>query len=74
MTACESSRSKLGDRTGDQLGLPLALLVSGAACVVGSLWLIDDLAAAMLTERLFLVAFLMLDTPGASPARALQVR
>ena len=74
MTACESSRSKLGDRTGDQLGLPSALLVSGAACVVGSLWLIDDLAAAMLTERLFLVAFPTLDTPGASPARALEVR
>jgi CHAT domain-containing protein/tetratricopeptide (TPR) repeat protein len=57
LTACESARSVIGDVAGNQLGLPSALLLAGATCVIGSHWLIDDLASALLTERFFQETF-----------------
>jgi CHAT domain-containing protein/broad specificity phosphatase PhoE len=73
VTACESSRSELADPTGDQLGLPSALLVSGATCVVGSSWVIDDLAVALLSPRFFREAYPGADSGRVSHARALRL-
>ncbi len=53
LSACESAVSDHRDPAGEQTGLPSALLTAGAATVVGSLWLVDDLATALLSRRFF---------------------
>ncbi len=53
LSACESAVSDYRDPAGEQTGLPSALLSAGAATVVGSLWLVDDLATALLSRRFF---------------------
>lgn len=53
LSACESALSDYRDATGEQLGLPSAFLASGVATAVGSLWVVDDLATALLSRRFF---------------------
>src|SRR5262249_37412519 len=54
LTACESARSKLLDLTGEQLGLPTAILSAGAGSVIGSLWRVDDMSTALLMRQFFI--------------------
>jgi CHAT domain-containing protein len=57
LTACETALVDTADLTGEQLGLPAAILAAGATAVIGSLWQVDDLATALLVanfmERVF---------------------
>lgn len=54
LTACESARSEIGDLTGEQLGLPSAVLAAGAGAVVGSLWRVNDVSTALLVRQFFI--------------------
>jgi len=54
LTACESARSDLLDLTGEQLGLPSAVLAAGAGAVVGSLWRVEDVPTALLVRQFFI--------------------
>jgi CHAT domain-containing protein/tetratricopeptide (TPR) repeat protein len=71
LTACESALVTLADTTGEQLGLPSALIATGAATVIGSLWLVNDLATALISRHLFRVLFDSSDKMIISPGRAL---
>src|SRR5262249_18796516 len=51
LSACESGMIEPTDTAEDYVGLPTALLVAGAASVVGSLWIVDDASAALLVTR-----------------------
>jgi CHAT domain-containing protein/tetratricopeptide (TPR) repeat protein len=52
LSACESGRVDV--RHPDEfLGLPAAFLRAGAAAVVSSLWRVDDVAAMLVTRRLY---------------------
>jgi CHAT domain-containing protein len=53
LSMCESALSDHRDLAGDQLGLPTALLTAGAATCIGSLWGVNDLATALLSQRFF---------------------
>jgi CHAT domain-containing protein len=53
LTACESAQVDLTDATGEQIGLPSALLAAGASAVVGSLWAVNDMATALLGRSFF---------------------
>jgi CHAT domain-containing protein len=54
LTACESAIADTDDPTGEQLGLPSAILAAGGSTVIGSLWLVEDLATALLVRQLFI--------------------
>jgi CHAT domain-containing protein/tetratricopeptide (TPR) repeat protein len=53
LSACESGVADYRDPAGEQMGLPSALLGAGAITAVGSLWVVDDLATALLSRRFF---------------------
>jgi CHAT domain-containing protein/tetratricopeptide (TPR) repeat protein len=53
LSACESALTDFRDATGEQLGLPSAFVATGARTVIGSLWLANDTATALLIERFF---------------------
>jgi CHAT domain-containing protein len=53
LSACESALTDFRDATGEQLGLPAAFVAAGASTVIGSLWLANDTATALLIERFF---------------------
>ncbi|MFB3764055.1 MAG: CHAT domain-containing protein [Methanotrichaceae archaeon] len=54
LSACESALSDLQDTTDEYIGLPAAFLVAGTTAVVGSLWLVDDLATSLLIEQFYM--------------------
>ncbi len=53
MTACESALTDVHDNAVEQLGLPSALLAAGATTTVGSMWAMDDFAAALVSVKMF---------------------
>jgi CHAT domain-containing protein/tetratricopeptide (TPR) repeat protein len=53
LSACESGLTDERDPAGEQMGLPSALLAAGGITAVGSLWVVDDLATALLSRRFF---------------------
>jgi CHAT domain-containing protein len=62
-SACESGAADVARLPDEATGLPAALLQAGAAHVLGALWPVNDLSAALLVSR---VAEACLD-PGADP-------
>jgi CHAT domain-containing protein len=66
-SACESGAADVTRLPDEATGLPAALLQAGAAHVLGTLWPVSDLSAALLVSR---VAEACLD-PGADPAAEL---
>jgi CHAT domain-containing protein len=52
-SACQSALTAVGEEAGEAFSLAYALLAAGAACVIASLWPVDDLATAMLMGRLY---------------------
>jgi CHAT domain-containing protein/tetratricopeptide (TPR) repeat protein len=64
LTACESGLTDPLDRAGEQLGLPSAMLASGASAVIASLWTVDDMSTALLAGRFF-------DEAAKHPARSI---
>lgn len=51
--ACQSGRHEAIDAPDEFTGLPSGFLQAGAACVITSLWQVNDLATALLMTRLY---------------------
>ncbi|MCO6009795.1 CHAT domain-containing protein [Actinoallomurus purpureus] len=66
LSACQTALTL--DQPDELLALPTAFLVAGVAGVIAALWAVDDLATALLMDRLYV----HLTTGGLSPARALR--
>jgi CHAT domain-containing protein len=71
LTACESALAQNADSTGEQLGIPSAILASGAGAVIGSLWLVEDVATALLVRQLFIEMTDAASASNSNPAAAL---
>ncbi|MER6334191.1 CHAT domain-containing protein [Streptomyces sp. NPDC001034] len=68
--ACQSGRYEIVDAPDEFTGLPGGFLQAGAACVITSLWQVNDLATALLMTRLY--ELLAPGTPGEPPVSALR--
>ncbi|GLX49995.1 hypothetical protein Shyhy01_29450 [Streptomyces hygroscopicus subsp. hygroscopicus] len=68
--ACQSGRYEIIDAPDEFTGLPGGFLQAGAACVITSLWQVNDLATALLMTRLY--ELLAPGTPGEPPVAALR--
>ena len=53
VSACESALSELSGLPDEVVSLGTALMASGSACAIASLWSVDDLATALLMTRLY---------------------
>lgn len=53
LAACETAGTDPADPTGEQLGLPSALLAAGAATAVGSLWEVESGPTMLLIRQFF---------------------
>ncbi len=53
LSACETAGVDATDATGEQLGLPSALLAAGVPTVVATHWEVDDFPSALLVQRFF---------------------
>lgn len=51
LSACESGMIEPTDPAEEYIGLPAALIVAGAASVIASLWIVDDVSTALLVTR-----------------------
>ncbi|QIB41959.1 CHAT domain-containing protein [Streptomyces aureoverticillatus] len=56
-SACQSGHYAIIDAPDEFLGLPAGFLQAGAACAVTSLWLVDDMATAVLMTRFYELLF-----------------
>jgi CHAT domain-containing protein/tetratricopeptide (TPR) repeat protein len=62
MSACESGlNDSLTDSAAEMIGLPSAMLVAGASCIISTLWEVDDVATALLMQKFY---FFLLDRDG----------
>lgn len=52
-SACESALSAMSELPDEVVSIGTALLASGSACAIASLWPVDDLATALLMTRLY---------------------
>ncbi|MFI6935547.1 CHAT domain-containing protein [Streptomyces sp. NPDC050287] len=71
-SACQSGHYEIIEAPDEFIGLPAGFLQAGAACVVASLWQVDDVATALLMTRLYELLAPTGATPGALPAPALR--
>jgi tetratricopeptide (TPR) repeat protein len=53
VSACQGALAELSGRPEEAVSLGTALLAAGSACAVVSLWLVDDLATALLMTRFY---------------------
>jgi len=53
VSACQSAQATMGGLLQSEFSIASALLAAGAACVIASLWPVDDLASALLMTRLY---------------------
>ena len=53
VSACQSAQSTMGGLLQAEFSIAAALLAAGSACVIASLWPVDDLATALLMTRLY---------------------
>lgn len=53
ISACQTALSSLADLADEAFSIGTAMLAAGSACSVASLWLVDDLATALLMARLY---------------------
>jgi CHAT domain-containing protein/tetratricopeptide (TPR) repeat protein len=68
VSACQSALSRLDDLPDEAISIGTTMIIAGAACVVASLWPVDDAATAMLMIRLYEEIF----QNGQSPPTALR--
>jgi CHAT domain-containing protein len=52
-SACESALSEVSGLPDEVVSIATAMLASGSACAIASLWPVDDLATALLMTRLY---------------------
>lgn len=52
-SACESALSEIAGLPDEVVSIATAMLASGSACAIASLWPVDDLATALLMTRLY---------------------
>jgi CHAT domain-containing protein len=52
-SACQSALSEIAGMPDEVVSIATAMLASGSACAIASLWPVDDLAAALLMTRLY---------------------
>lgn len=52
-SACQTAISDIGDLPEEALSIGTALIGAGSACVIASLWSVDDYATALLMTRLY---------------------
>jgi CHAT domain-containing protein len=75
LSACETARAEHERLPDEVIGLPAGLLSAGAPAVVGSLWLVNDVSAALLMRKFYelhRVGDLQRGLPPMPPARALR--
>jgi CHAT domain-containing protein len=72
LCGCETQQVAPGDPADEYVGLPAGFLIAGAATVVGSLWMVDDLATAWLMERFYDELLGPDARPRCTPAEALR--
>ena len=65
LSACETGLTQPRSLADEYVGLPSGFLFAGARCVVGTLWTVNDLSAAMLMMRFYELLF-----SGGDPAEA----
>ena len=53
VSACQSAQATMGGLLQAEFSIAAALLAAGSACVVASLWPVNDLATALLMTRLY---------------------
>ncbi len=53
VSACQGAQSTMGGLRQAEFSIAAALLAAGSACVIASLWPVDDLATALLMTRLY---------------------
>lgn len=53
ISACESAVPRISDLAGEAFATSTAMLAAGSACVVASLWEVDDRATGLLITRLY---------------------
>jgi len=53
VSACESALSEISGLPDEVVSIATAMLASGSACAIASLWPVDDLATALLMARLY---------------------
>ncbi|WP_018546539.1 CHAT domain-containing protein [Streptomyces sp. LaPpAH-108] len=70
--ACQSGRYEVVDAPDEFTGLPGGFLQAGAACVITSLWQVNDLATALLLTRLYELLAPVGGAHGAPPVSALR--
>ncbi|EFL27529.1 LigA protein [Streptomyces himastatinicus ATCC 53653] len=71
--ACQSGRYEVIDAPDEFTGLPGGFLQAGAACVITSLWQVNDLATALLMTRLYELLAPVGGAHGEPPVSALRV-
>ncbi|WP_267892834.1 CHAT domain-containing protein [Streptomyces sp. NBRC 110028] len=70
--ACQSGRYEVIDAPDEFTGLPGGFLQAGAACVITSLWQVNDLATALLMTRLYELLAPVGGAHGGPPVSALR--
>ncbi|MDX2678274.1 CHAT domain-containing protein [Streptomyces sp. NY05-11A] len=70
--ACQSGHYEIVETPDEFVGLPAGFLQAGAACVVTSLWQVNDVATALLMTRLYELLAPAGAAPGELPAPALR--
>jgi len=53
VSSCQSAQATMGNMLNAEFSIAMAFLAAGSACVIASLWLVDDLATALLMTRLY---------------------
>ncbi|KJY41869.1 LigA protein [Streptomyces sp. NRRL B-1568] len=71
-SACQTGHYEIVQAPDEFTGLPGGFLQAGAACVITSLWQVNDLATALLMTRLYELLAPTVATPGESPVAALR--
>jgi len=71
--ACQSGHYDTALSPDEFLGLPGGFLQAGAACVIASLWKVDDLATAVLMMRFYELLDPRPDSASQAPVAALRV-
>jgi CHAT domain-containing protein/tetratricopeptide (TPR) repeat protein len=70
LSACETGLFEIQSAADEEFGMTTGFLQAGAACVVSSLWLVDDIATMLLMRSFYAM---MLGTESWSPAIALRM-
>lgn len=70
LTACESGLVEFRRASDEMLGFPSAMMLAGAPAVVGTMWRVDDAAAALFAVRLCEFLFVHHEEPAEAVSHA----